>query len=107
MCEGEYTNNNGMVPLYFEVVSNYNDLSFLPSHQPLTRYVRRRSTSGLFMYYSILPLSLSPSLPPFSLPPPPLSLSVLGMAIADFLSGLVHWLADSYGSVDLPIVGKV
>ena len=49
-----------------------------------------------------LPLSL-----PSSFPPPSLSLSVLGMALADFLSGLVHWLADSYGSVDLPIVGKV
>jgi hypothetical protein len=31
---------------------------------------------------------------------------VLGAAFADFFSGLVHWLADSYGSVDLPIVGK-
>jgi len=29
------------------------------------------------------------------------------MLVADFLSGLIHWFADSYGSVDLPIVGKV
>lgn len=33
--------------------------------------------------------------------------AVLGMLLADFFSGLVHWGADSYGSVTLPLVGKV
>jgi len=33
--------------------------------------------------------------------------AVLGMLTADFLSGLVHWAADSYGTVELPVVGKV
>ena len=34
-------------------------------------------------------------------------LTGLGMLVADVLSGLTHWFADSYGSVDLSIVGKV
>ena len=36
-----------------------------------------------------------------------LHLTGLGMLVADVLSGLIHWFADSYGSVDLPIFGKV
>ncbi|XP_038070162.1 plasmanylethanolamine desaturase-like [Patiria miniata] len=32
--------------------------------------------------------------------------AILAIVVSDFASGLVHWLSDSYGSVDMPVFGK-
>ena len=32
---------------------------------------------------------------------------VIGILTADLISGIVHWAADSYGSVEMFLIGKV
>lgn len=33
--------------------------------------------------------------------------AICGIISADFASGFVHWVADTWGSIEIPIIGKV
>ena len=46
-------------------------------------------------------------MPPFAFWPGMLVGGVLGVAIADLGTGLVHWAGDSFGEEDTPIVGPI
>jgi ubiquitin-conjugating enzyme E2 variant len=43
---------------------------------------------------------------PASIPWWTLSFMMAGVAVADFVSGLIHWTADTWGSETMPIVGR-
>jgi plasmanylethanolamine desaturase len=47
-------------------------------------------------------MSLQPMLPPAAL----VALTLCGWLLADFLSGLLHWAADTWGRVDMPVIGR-
>jgi ubiquitin-conjugating enzyme E2 variant len=68
----------------------------------------RRFEIASIAVYAVVMAWLAISLAPRMAAKPFLSLSalMLGFVLADFVSGVVHWLADTWGTPEWPIIGK-
>ena len=69
--------------------------------------VRRFEIASIAVYTGVM-FWLASRILPFAAKSPWLMLTafLLGFVAADFVSGVVHWAADTWGSPDWPVVGK-
>ena len=72
-----------------------------------SRAVRRFEVGSILAYAAVM-CWLAVSIAPRAAANPFLALSafMLGFVAADFTSGFVHWLADTWGTPEWPIIGK-
>ncbi|MFL5349474.1 MAG: plasmanylethanolamine desaturase [Hyalangium sp.] len=75
--------------------------------QGYTRSIRLMDIGSITIFIAleallVLQLWSNPHVGPWLL----LSAVLLGYLAADFVSGFVHWMADTWGSTEMPVIGK-
>lgn len=75
--------------------------------QGYTRSIRLMDIGSITIFIALEALLVfqlwgNPNVGPWLL----LSAVLLGYLAADFVSGFVHWMADTWGSTDMPLIGK-
>lgn len=78
----------------------------LPAHEEFSGSTRIFEITSILIASTLCVLLLIRSLPQILAHPTWAVLWILGVFVADFASGLIHWFADTWGHETMPILGR-
>jgi plasmanylethanolamine desaturase len=86
------------------VIRQHDAKTLAAGYSPAFRAVEILSITTFFVAVGALLWRLAPSM--VAAPWLAVLMVVLGYLSADFISGFVHWMADTWGSTEVPVVGQ-
>lgn len=78
----------------------------LPGHDEFSPATRALELSSILVASVLLILLVAQTFPKVWLHPPWILWAILGIYGADFVSGLIHWFADTWGKETMPLLGR-